>query len=98
MLGHKIRLNKFKRIENILSSFSDDNVINLELSHSKNMGKEHMETRQHIAKSKGVQMRKLKRESEIPQDRKKWNHKLSKICKIKKKASLRGNVIVLQAS
>ena len=39
ILGHKTRLNKFKRIENISSSFSDHNVIKLELNYSKKYGK-----------------------------------------------------------
>lgn len=42
-------------------------------------------------------MRKLRESEKYLQDRKKMESELSKICKIKKKkASLRGNVIVLQ--
>ena len=39
MLGHKISLNKFKKIEIISSIFSDHDVIKLEINHKKNTGK-----------------------------------------------------------
>ena len=39
MLSHRTRLNKFKRIENISSIFSDHNVMKLELNYSKKNGK-----------------------------------------------------------
>ena len=38
-LGHKTRLNKFKKIEIISSIFSDHNAMKLETSYKKNTGK-----------------------------------------------------------
>ena len=36
MLGHKTRLNKFKKIEILSSIFSDHNAMKLEINHKKN--------------------------------------------------------------
>ena len=39
MLGHKTRLNKFKKIEIISSIFSDQNAMKLEINQKKNTEK-----------------------------------------------------------
>ena len=39
VLGHKTGLNKFKKIEIILSNFSDHNGIKLKISNNKKVGK-----------------------------------------------------------
>ena len=40
MLGHKITLNKFKKVEIISSIFSDHNAMKLEINHKKITGKQ----------------------------------------------------------
>ena len=49
ILGHKTRLNKFKRIEIISSIFSDHNGMKIEINHRKKHGgkNDHMETKQY---------------------------------------------------
>lgn len=39
MLGHKSALNKYKKIEIILCTFSDHNAMKLEVDHKKKFGK-----------------------------------------------------------
>ena len=52
ILGNKTNLNKFKSIEIISSTFSDHNVMKLEINHRKRNEKktDHMETKQHATK------------------------------------------------
>ena len=87
MLGHKTRLNKFKRIENILSSFSDDNVINLELSYSKKYGKRTNTWRQDnmLLESKGLNEEIKERIRKYLKTEKKWNQNSPKSIRSKKK-------------
>ena len=52
VLGHKICLNKFKKVEIISSIFSDNNGIKLEINYNENNSKsfKHMETKWHVIK------------------------------------------------
>ena len=53
MTGHKISLNKFKKIEIILSIFSDHNSLKLEINVKKKKGTKafkHMEAKQDVIK------------------------------------------------
>ena len=52
ILGHKSNLSKFKKIEIILSIFSDHNTMRLDINYKKKKCKKHkhMEIKQHISK------------------------------------------------
>ena len=56
ILGHKTRLNKFKRTEIISSIFSDHNYMKLEINHRKRNEEKnyYMETKQHATKNQWV--------------------------------------------
>ena len=52
ILGHKSNLNKFKKIEIIVSIFSDHNAMRLDINYKKKTWKKHkhMEIKQHVSK------------------------------------------------
>ena len=55
ILGHKANLSKFKKIEIILSIFSNHNAMRLDINYRKNNCKKykHMEIKQHATKQPG---------------------------------------------
>ena len=51
ILGHKSNLSKFKKIEIVLSLFSDHNTVRLNINYKKNTVRhKHMEIKQHVSK------------------------------------------------
>ena len=52
ILGHKLNLSKFKKIEIVSSIFSDHNVMRLDINYKKITCKKHkhMEIKQHVSK------------------------------------------------
>ena len=51
ILGHKINLSKFKKIEIVSSIFSDNNTVRLEINYKKKSKKhKHMEVKQYVSK------------------------------------------------
>ena len=52
ILGHKLNLSKFKKIEIVSSIFSDHNAMRLDINYKKKSVKKHkhMETNKHISK------------------------------------------------
>ena len=68
MLGHKISLNKFKKIEIISSIFSSHHGMKLEINYKEKAGK-YMETKQHAIEQLLGQRRSQRRNQKLPENK-----------------------------
>ena len=76
MLGHKVSLGKFKKIEIISSNFSDHNAMRLKISYKeKNYKKhKHVEDKQYTIKQPMDHWRNQRENKKILGDKWKWKH------------------------